>query len=74
MLHSAALALIIGLSGRFAGTCRHIALVKSLRFFVAPLQRATGHSGKGSSAGFGLVYVPTLANTGFYSETFFNVE
>jgi hypothetical protein len=36
---------------RFAGTCRHIALVQSFRIAVASLLPTIGHSGMGSSAG-----------------------
>jgi hypothetical protein len=53
MLGFAALVLIMGLSGCFTRTCRHIALVQLLRIAVVPLLRSIGHSGKGSSAGFG---------------------
>jgi hypothetical protein len=53
MLGLVVLALIMGLSGRFAGTCPHIASVQSLRRAVAPLLISIGHTGVGSSAGFG---------------------
>jgi hypothetical protein len=46
-------AVVLGLTGRFAGTCCHIALVQSLRRVVPLLYRSIGHSGRGSSAGFG---------------------
>ena len=51
MLGLVALVLIMGLVGRFAGACRHISLVHSLRRDVGNLVALIGHSGRGSSAG-----------------------
>lgn len=53
MWGSLVLALIMGLAGRFTGTCRHIAGVTLLRFVADLLVIPIGHSGRGSSAGFG---------------------
>jgi hypothetical protein len=53
MLGLGLLSLTMGLSGRYNGTCRHIALAQSLRRVVCPLVVSIGHGGSGSSAGFG---------------------